>query len=107
MEIFISLFLCWCITNIIVNGDILDPIRNWTLVKIPIIGKLLSCIMCSGLWIGILIYPLMVLFTDIENVLFNNLIIDWISFSFISSGYSVVINSLMIYFLKKINNDEG
>lgn len=106
MDLCIVLFMCWCITNIIVNGTILDSIRNWLLIKIPFIGNLISCMMCSGLWVGLFIYPVIIYKSNLYIILFNNMLIDWLAFSLFSSGASVIINSLMIYFLKKTNSND-
>lgn len=84
------LFLSWSITNILVNGSILDKIRNYSLVKIKPLGKLLSCIMCSGFWVGLIVF---LIFGDTH-------ITNTIIFAFMASGFSVILNSLIIYFVK-------
>jgi len=98
MEIFLYLFFCWAITNIIVNGTILEPIRNYLLLKARVFGKLFTCIMCSGFWVGILMYNF---FPFPNGFIFEDAIRNWIAFGFFSSGFSVIINSLIVYFLKK------
>ena len=84
------LFLSWSITNILVNGSILDKIRNYSLVKIKPLGKLLSCIMCSGFWVGLGVF-----------FIFGNIpLVNSIVFAFMASGFSVIMNSIIIYFVK-------
>lgn len=41
------------LTNLIVNSNILEKPRNWLVRKIPFVGKLVSCMMCSGFWVGV------------------------------------------------------
>ena len=57
--------LAWCITaygltNILSISKIFGPVRRWLLkkVKTPLrfIGELLSCVMCTGFWVGLLLY---------------------------------------------------
>ena len=91
MGTFMLLFLSWSITNILVNGSILDRIRDYSLVKIKPLGKLLSCIMCSGFWVGLIVFTI---FGDAH-------IVNSIGFGFVASGFSVIMNSLIIYFIKK------
>jgi hypothetical protein len=40
------------ITNLIVNATILDNLRNYLSSKSAFLSKLLSCMMCSGFWVG-------------------------------------------------------
>jgi hypothetical protein len=47
-------FIGWGITNILVNGSIFDEFRNYCLVMLPKLGKLLTCMQCSGFWVGFL-----------------------------------------------------
>lgn len=41
------------ITNLVVNATILDSPRDYMSNKHPLIKKLLSCMTCSGFWVGI------------------------------------------------------
>lgn len=40
------------ITNIIVNATILDNPRNFVIKNSRILGKLITCMMCTGFWVG-------------------------------------------------------
>lgn len=40
------------ITNILVNATILDNPRNFIVQNSKFFGKLISCMMCTGFWIG-------------------------------------------------------
>ena len=41
------------ITNLVVNASILEGIREYMGSKSALLNKLLSCMMCSGFWVGI------------------------------------------------------
>jgi hypothetical protein len=111
MDYLIYILVGWGITDILVNGSILNGIRNFCLVKIPLLGKLFTCIQCSGFWVGIFLGVLSLLnvletplwdFTSVARVLASG---------FLISGCSVIINSTVFYLLsrrtKNINdNDE-
>jgi hypothetical protein len=43
------------ITNLVVNATILEGIRDYIGNKSYFLKKLLSCMMCSGFWVGIVI----------------------------------------------------
>lgn len=40
------------ITNIIVNGSIFEPIRQFIENKSSFLGDMLQCPMCTGFWVG-------------------------------------------------------
>lgn len=40
------------ITNLIVNGAIFDAPRNFIVRNSPFLGKMITCMMCSGYWVG-------------------------------------------------------
>lgn len=51
-------FFIWALavfgmSNIIVFSTFFKPMRDWTTKKIPFIGKLVSCILCTGFWAGV------------------------------------------------------
>jgi hypothetical protein len=114
--LFILSILGWSITNILVNGSILDPLRIYLQVMNPVISKLLTCMQCSGFWVGILLGS----FVSAEQIYnpFAELIIEGsllgetlliAFFGFWTSGVSVLINSLLIYLInssqRKINTN--
>lgn len=97
------LFWGWCITTVIVNGSIFDNIKNYLLVKAPFFHKLLTCVMCTGFWIGLIVfYPL--LFCGNIDPIFSDFIPGWMSFlifPFLQSGFSVLVESFLIFLVKK------
>jgi hypothetical protein len=95
MEYLIYILIGWGITDILVNGSILDRVRVYFLVKFPLLSKLLTCIRCSGFWVGILMGVVLSL-TQGELKLLNVL-----GSGFLISGSSVIINALMIYLLTR------
>lgn len=109
-------FLGWSITNLLVNGSILDPVRVYIQVMYPSLAKLLTCMQCSGFWVGILL-GFLISADQLVNplarlVVGNSIISDTVLVSlmgFLISGVSVVVNSLLIYLINpsagKINRD--
>ena len=106
----------WSITNIIVNGSIFDEIRIYLMVKNQMFSKLLTCMQCSGFWVGIGLGILSALdhivnpFCDLLNpgsILYLPLTI--LAWGFLNSGISVIINSFIVFLLNsfssKINRD--
>lgn len=45
------------ITNLVVNATILDNLRDFVIQRSNFFGKLLTCMMCSGFWVGLLLGP--------------------------------------------------
>lgn len=104
MEYLIYILIGWGITDFLVNGSILDKLRVYLLVKFPLLAKLLSCIRCSGFWVGVI----MGIFSD-PLFSFRNLEIAQILASgFLIAGSSVIINALMFSFYSRgtINNQQ-
>ena len=106
----------WSITNIIVNGSIFDEIRIYLMVKNQMFSKLLTCMQCSGFWVGIGLGILSALdhivnpFCNLLNpgsILYLPLTI--LAWGLLNSGISVIINSFIVFLLNsfssKINRD--
>ncbi len=114
--IFILLLIGWSITNIIVNGSILDGLRIYLMVKSQIFSKLLTCMQCSGFWVGVflgflscldhIINPFSAIINSDSLLYFPLTILMW---GFLNSGISVLVNSLIVFLLNsfssKINRD--
>ena len=97
LELLSLLFVGWSVTNILVNGSIFDPLRNYLLVKHRFFGKLLDCVTCSGFWVGVLIYFIFLFPSKIFGIS------PWIScfiWGFANSGVSVLINSVVVFLLE-------
>lgn len=107
--ILLYILISWGITDFLVNGSILNSIRTYLLVKSPLLGKLLSCIRCSGFWVGVgmsaLLSSGLPLFSGEKMILI-------IFGGFLTSGSSVLINSLVFFLFspgiknKKIHDEE-
>jgi hypothetical protein len=94
------LFFGWCLTSLLVNGSIFDPIKNYLAVTSPFFYKLLSCIQCTGVWVGALIfYPLLLIDPEIFGS-FPWIWVDFIFYPVIQSGVSVIIESIVIWLVK-------
>jgi hypothetical protein len=93
------LFLGWSLTSLIVNGTIFSPFRNYLLVKSPFFGKLVSCIQCTGLWAGVIIFtPLLAL--DEVSQISSYKWIGYVAYPIIQSGVAVILESFIIYLVK-------
>jgi hypothetical protein len=103
MQTYILLFLLgWGITSTVINGSIFDGIRKYFLVKIPLFGKLFSCIRCLGFWIGFSIFIPLLIFSIIPPI-FPSQIPVWISFvamPIFQSNFGVIVESLVIFLVK-------
>lgn len=49
---------CYGLTSIVVQSKLFNPFRKWVKIKLPFIGKLVSCMFCFGFWVSILIVTL-------------------------------------------------
>lgn len=101
MDLLIYILVGWGITDILVNGSILNGIRNFFLVKVPFLGKLFTCIQCSGFWVGILLGILTTL-EILETPLWDfSPVARVFASGFLISGCSVIINSMIFSLLSK------
>lgn len=92
----IYILIGWGTTDILVNGSILDGLRSYAIVKFPLLAKLLTCVRCSGFWVGILMG---LLSGGIFELSFYPLGV--LTSGFLVSGSSVILNALMIYLLTR------
>jgi hypothetical protein len=97
------LFFGWCLTSLLVNGSIFDSTRNYLIVMYPFFGKLFSCIQCTGVWVGILIFWPLIYFSDV-NLLLGNSDVKYLIYPVIQSGYGVLLESFVIMMVK---NNKG
>jgi len=90
IELFAFCLICYGATQIICFGSILDKIRptqGW-------MGKLLSCPMCTGFWVGVLTS------TQYQiDLLSEHIPVDMLLHGFVSSG--------ICYFFGMLVNDYG
>lgn len=47
------------ITNIVVNASILDFPRDFVIARSTFFGNLITCMLCSGFWVGIFLWLFM------------------------------------------------
>ena len=95
----IFLFIGWSITSIIVNGKIFSSLRNYFLVKNPFIGNLLSCIQCTSVWVGALMFSLLLAFNQIQGVSEHQWV-NYLVYPFLQSGSAVILESFVIFLVK-------
>ena len=100
MDYLIYILVGWGLTGILVNGSIFYSLRNYLLVKVPFIGKLFTCVQCSGFWVGILMGVLSSI-GEISSPFWDYA--EWpvqiLGSGFLISGSSVVINALVFFLL--------
>ena len=97
--LFILLSLGWSLTSLLVNGSIFDPVRNYLIVMYPFFGKLMSCIQCTGVWVGALIFiPLLLAGFDLQ--IYPIRWVNYIAYPILQSGFSVLVESLVIWLVK-------
>jgi hypothetical protein len=107
MDLLIYILVGWGITDILVNGSILNGVRSFCLIRIPILGKLFSCVQCSGFWVGILLGVLSVL-EVLESPLWDfSPVARVFASGFLISGCSVLINSTIFSLLSKNSKNKS
>lgn len=100
MDIIILLLACFGLTNILVNGSILNKFRDY-ISKWEFIKQLINCSMCTGFWVG-LYFSLIITLVSIGTPLFYI-----ITLPFASSGISWILErsaTIIDYFAYKIDN---
>lgn len=113
MEWIILSLLGWSATSILVNGSIFDQIRIYLQVKIPFISKLMTCIQCSGFWVGVLIGIIAsydIILNPMDSVVTTNgireIFLSIFLYGLFISGVSVLLNGLVVFFFKKLSLPE-
>ena len=109
MEFLITLIIGWSITSILVNGTIFDGLRVYLQVKAPSLSKLLTCIQCSGFWVGVFLGILSytgVVTNPVDSWVLSShwlseVFLTCISYGFLNSGVSVILDSLIVYLIKE------
>ena len=96
MEYLILILACYGITNIIVNGKIMEPvIKALQWLNAHALLTLLNCSMCTGFWVGVFV-------GSVEAFLGNeSSYLAWLPF--VSSGTSWLLDRVAIYIDTKIN----
>jgi hypothetical protein len=102
MEILILLFINWCFTTGVINASILDQIRNYFLVRLPMFGKLISCVRCLGFWVGFFTFGAYTYLEKIDGILFFPIWLNYLIYPFVQSASCVILENFII-FLGKLN----
>jgi hypothetical protein len=87
MNLLVFILVCFGLTQVLVYGKILEPIRP----KEGKLGELFACPMCLGFWIGVLIW-LLSGFTTLFT--FDKSIVTGLMLGFLSSGTSYILCTL-------------
>jgi len=107
MDYLIYILVGWGITDILVNGSILQGIRNYFLVQLPFLGKLFTCIQCSGFWVGILLGILSRLEILSSPLWDAPALAQIIGSGFLISGSCVIINSVVFSLLSRSTKNKS
>ena len=83
------MFICTCVgtTSILVSSVVFEPLRDFVSNKSDKLGYLLSCSMCSGFWVGLVVAHIMD-FPLYEGAVASSLF-SWIVVNVVSAFYSV------------------
>ena len=85
-RLIIFVLLVWGVTNIISGSMIMKPFRDLLYNLSPTLGKLISCYMCTGFWVGISIS-----FWCVGTIYPNSIIAGPVLDGFIGSGTTWII----------------
>ena len=91
MDLLYFILVSYGMTQIIVYGEIFDSHRIWIKKKSKWFGKLVSCAMCTGFWVGAFLFGINGL-TELFNFEYNY--INIMLLGSLSSGTSYVLNML-------------
>jgi hypothetical protein len=97
MNVIFIILVGWCITSTIVNSDILDPIRNYLLVKHPKISKLMTCVRCLGFWVGVLLFGFINYNGNLEPFFGLPIWLNYFIFPFVQSSGGIVMESFLVF----------
>lgn len=56
IKLILYIITVFALTTIIVQSLVFKPIRNFFKRKVKIIHKLLSCMLCTGFWVGVFMF---------------------------------------------------
>jgi|LakMenEpi03Aug12_release.lakeMendotaPanAssembly.Ray.scaffolds.fasta_scaffold05256_17 hypothetical protein len=98
--IILMLFFGFCITTTVVNGSIFEKFRNWTGVKVPLLYKLITCVMCFGFWVGASIFWTLTFIGKIGPIGEMPIWFNLIFYPFIQSTLGVFMESIIIFLRK-------
>jgi len=107
MDYLIYILVGWGITDILVNGSILQEIRNYFLVQLPFFGKLFTCVQCSGFWVGVLMGILSYLGSLTSPLWDCPAPVQVIGSGFLISGCCVMINSVVFSLLSRSQKNKS
>jgi hypothetical protein len=87
---------CWSLTDLLVGSSIFETPRNYIIVKMPFIGRMITCMQCTGFWVGFILgifswtiqTPLSLFIEDYGIIL-------WITNGVFVSGIAALGNAIM------------
>lgn len=94
---------CYGITNILVNGKIFLPLRNFLSKKNNFLYSLISCMMCTGFWIGVFMF-LLFQYIGIFFIPITQNILNYIFMTIFTGGFTSGIIWLIYLLVKYIES---
>ncbi len=90
------------ITNLVVKAEVLEVVRDFVIKRSKFFGKLITCMMCTGFWVGLILG----LFPGLNPAGFNALMIAAIV-SLCSFNYGLLIEYVeLLIALKSVEINE-
>jgi hypothetical protein len=107
MTYILFFILGWGITSTVINGSIFDKIRNYFIIKYPLIGKLFSCIRCLGFWVGTFMFTPLVHYGVIPPIFPSEVpyLVSLFAMPIFQSNFGVVMESFLIFLVKGTRNN--
>ena len=101
MELLYFILISHGMTQIIVYGEIFESFRKWIDKNSKWFGKLVTCPMCAGFWVGVFLFGINGL-TELFNFEYN--IANLLILSCVASATSYALNVVISDSGIKINN---
>lgn len=95
MKFLLWILISYGITTIIVYGSIFEGLRNWLEKRIPILGIMINCVLCTSTWVG---FFLSFIFNGITNEYFETGIFTFFFDGMFTAGSVWALNSFIEFF---------
>jgi len=101
---FLYILSVWGLTHILVSSKIIEPLRNWLLIRLTFFGDMLNCYQCTSFWTSMILY---FLFNDLHINAISTTIygyrfgVDFLLWAFIGSGLVSFISVIMSILINK------
>jgi hypothetical protein len=99
---------CYGITNILVYGKIFRPLRKFLSEKNKFLYSLISCMMCTGFWIGVFVF-LLFQYMGLFFIPITQNILNYIFMTIFTGGFTsgvIWLIYLLVKYLESYIKDE-